>query len=69
MLYGRGQKCLQGFVAKSAVKREFGKLGRSGRVILKWILEEYDGVNGTHLAQNRDQCRVLVNIAYKSQDA
>jgi hypothetical protein len=43
MLYGREQKCLQGCVAKSAVKRQFGKPGRRGRVILKQILKGYDG--------------------------
>jgi len=27
------------------------------------------GVNGTRLAHERDQCPVLVNMAYNSQDA
>jgi hypothetical protein len=32
-----------------------------GWIILKWILERWDGVNWIDMAQDRDQWRALVN--------
>jgi hypothetical protein len=38
-----------------------------GWIILKWILERWDGVDFIGLAQDRDQWRVLVNTVMKLQ--
>jgi hypothetical protein len=37
--------------------------GVRGWIILKWILERWDGMDWIDLAQNRDQWRALVNEA------
>jgi hypothetical protein len=38
-----------------------GNLGVDGRIILKWILKEYESVHWIHLAQDRNQWRAPVN--------
>jgi hypothetical protein len=44
-------------------------LSVDGRIILKWILEEkgWEGMDGIHLAQDRDQWRAVVNTVMNFQ--
>jgi hypothetical protein len=52
-----GKECIWGLVQKRPQHLDI-----NGWIILKWILEEYDGtVNWIHLAEHRDQWQALVN--------
>jgi hypothetical protein len=48
-------------VGKPEGKGPLGRLDVGGRIILKCILEKWDGMDWIHLAQYRDQWRALVN--------
>jgi hypothetical protein len=52
-------------VKKPEGKRSLGR--QSGWVILKWILERWDGMDWIDLAQDREQWRALVNTVMNHQ--
>jgi hypothetical protein len=53
-----------GFWWGSRKERDHYKdLDVGGKIILRWILERYDGLLWIDLAQDRDQLRALVNTA------
>ena len=61
--YGGEERCIQGFSGGNL--REGDHLegsGVHGRIILKWILEKWDGsMEWISLAQDRDRWRAVVN--------
>jgi hypothetical protein len=58
------------FWLKNPKGRDYSEdLGVDGKIILDWVLGKigWDGVDWMHLAQDRDQWRVLVNTVMNLQ--
>ena len=47
---GGGEKCVQDLVGESERKNHWEDLGISVRIILKWILKAYEGLDCINLA-------------------
>jgi hypothetical protein len=55
-------------VGKPERRKLFQYPGVDGRIILKWILEEWDGEKDwIHLSQDRKRWRALVNAVMNSR--
>ena len=61
------EKCLRGLVGESERNNRWEDLGISVRIILKWILKAYEGLDSIILAQDRDKWRVVVNTEMNLQ--
>ena len=45
--YGGRERCAQGFGGKTEGKRQWGDQDVDGRIILRWIFRQWEGVVGT----------------------
>jgi hypothetical protein len=65
---GEKRNAYRVYVGKPEGKRQQRRPRREWEIILKWVLEKYNGdMNWIHLIQDRDQWRVLVNTVMSSQ--
>jgi hypothetical protein len=60
----RDEKCIHSFNPRPKGKRQLGRLGLEGRILLKLILTSvgYENVDCIHLAQDRSQYQAVVHI-------
>jgi hypothetical protein len=60
--YGRQDNCIQGFGGKLEEKTLLGRIGVDGKLILKWIIQKWNGgIDMIDLAQDRDRWRAVEN--------
>jgi hypothetical protein len=65
-IYGRQERCIQGFGGENVRERNhLGDLGVDGRIIVEWILKKvgWGGMHWIELTQDRGRWRALVEAA------
>jgi hypothetical protein len=55
-MYGRKERCMQGFSGEMRERNQLEDLGIDGRIILKWMLRKWGGwaMDWIDMAQDKD---------------